>query len=260
MLVLALVVVFAGILAILAYALDRASRSVLVETWKSESGHRLVAAAQERFVAALSELGEDLREIPKTGPSNSLAHALFSVRKGQTVEAVVPTTSPPELEPSPYQVGEVRARFQLVTGSLEEAVRGWPWSQSRFRVATSTAATETTSPAHLPPASVRRTMDATAPIQPVADEDGPVCHGPPGTTGKHTCSLAVVAMTLEATATVEAGRQRARRTISETRLLHVTAHHVPEMRGKVVWDVPYSMNTDLSVFYTMRRIREEGAE
>lgn len=281
MLVLALVVLFAGILAIIAFALDRASRSVLVETWKAESGHRLAGAIQERFVTALGELGEDLTEIPKTGPTNAIGSALVALSRGQAVEVVVPTTSPPELEPSPYQVGEVKARFELITGSLENLLTGWPLSQSRFGTTTPPAppAAPATGPASAhapelrqppdmlpdtpvnePPRSVKESIVLTGPIEPYADADGPICRGRPGSAEPHTCSAAVVALTLEATATVAADRHRVRRTLIETRLLHVLVEHVPQVWKNVPWDMPREARTELSVFYTARRVREEGAE
>lgn len=278
MLVLALIVIFAGILAIIAFALDRASRSVLVQTWKAQSGHRLASAIQERFVTALSELGDDLARMPKTGPTNAIGAALVALKKGGVVQVVVPTTSPPELEPSPYQVGEVTARFEVVTGSLENLLEGWPLSESRFRMTTAPASAPTTAPASgpsgrqppdmlpgtpvtEPPPSVTAAVALTSPIQPFADAGGPVCRGRPGTSGPHTCSAAVVALTLEATATVAADRHHVRRTLTETRLLHVLVEHVPDtLTHRVPWDMPREVRTELSVFYTSRRIREEGRE
>jgi hypothetical protein len=259
------VLLFVAVLAIIALALDRSSRSILVEVWKAEAGHRIAGVCQERFVHALGELGKDIAEIKEQGPQNALASAILSAKHDRSVTVVIPTTVPAGPVDAPLQVSEVRASFRVVAGDLDHALDQHPLSESRFVITSS--ALEGRQVAVRPPPPPPSSPESVPPLARATDfdtalcaHDHAVCMTGTTTTVPHPSSVAVVAVTLEATGTMIADRHRVRRTITETKLVHVVAHHEPKLEGDSWIDVPRRLELQMSPFYISRRVREDGRE
>ena len=270
--VLVLVLLFVALLAIVGFALDASSRGVLVEVWKAETGHQMTDVCHERFVSALGSLGKDIAKIDVSGPDNAIANALMSATRETPARIVVPTTMPEGIENLPIQLSDVHASFQLVSGNLEGALREHPLSESQFVPTSPTMShlgnTDPFAGGHdfknpPPPSNPRSSPPmarATDYRAACACGDHSVCFQDTTTTESHLASVAVVAITLEATATFTADRQTVRRTLVETKLAHVLASHEPTLKDKVWVDVPKGLVVHLAPFYVARRIREDGRE